>query len=239
MHLEIRSMVSGLSGGLLAAARVVDGLGSIGGAVPGADARRTAQRIASAMRVIEVGLLRGRPARHLETGNLRRAGVGELKTIAAIRAHSFPLAALTDRARTLSTPMIREAAAVCSQEAIEPRASTREATSTIARMPQIRSGEDPALLSLSECENCLREAEATRGIPADDAELLAVFRRIPVEGVTRIRFLESSRLLFFVFGADRKLRRTRVHDVMAVRSVSTGQVHLVTHRTRYQTAVLC
>jgi hypothetical protein len=169
MHLEIRSMVSGLSGGLLAAARVVDGLGSIGGAVPGADARRTAQRIASAMRVIEVGLLRGRPARHLETGNLRRAGVGELKTIAAIRAHSFPLAALTDRARTLSTPMIREAAAVCSQEAIEPRASTREATSTIARMPQIRSGEDPALLSLSECENCLREAEATRGIPADDA----------------------------------------------------------------------
>jgi hypothetical protein len=231
--------VSELSGGQLGAPRVVDGLGSIGGAMPGVDARRTAQRIASAMRVVEVGLIRIRPARNLDAGSLRRVGVRELQTIPVIRTRACQFAALTDRARILSTPLIREAVPARSLDGIELRASTREATSRIVRMPQIRSGDPPELLSLSECENCLREAQATRGIPADDAELLSVFRRVPVEGVTRIRFIESSRLLFFVLGVDYKPRRTRVHDVMAVRSVSTGQVHLVTHRTRYQAAVLC
>jgi hypothetical protein len=239
VSVEIRSGVSGLSDGLLPAARVIDGLGSIGCAMPGMDARRTAQRMASAMRVIDVGLLRARSTRSLDIEGLRRAGVKELKSISTFRTHSVPFAALAERARALCTPLIPEAAWVRSLDGIEPRAATREATSRILRMPQIRSAEDPAVLSLTEYENCLREAQATRGIPADDAELLAVFRRIPVEGVTRIRFVESSRLLFFVLAADRKIRRTRVHDVMAIRNVSTGQVHLVTHRTRYQTAVLC
>jgi hypothetical protein len=97
---------------------------------------------------------------------------------------------------------------------------------------------DTEMLSMSVCDGYLREAVILKGVPEGQGELLAVFRKVPIELVTRMRFIEGKRMILFTLALPRTLRRTRLHDLAAVRDLSTKEVHLVAHRTRYQTVFL-
>lgn len=106
------------------------------------------------------------------------------------------------------------------------------------RMPHARRGIDLGSLGDADRLDYLREAEVLRGVPPERGELLAVFRKVPVELVGRIRFLAESGLLLYTIARAPGLQRTRLHDLAAVRNKDSGGVHLVAHRTRYRTAFL-
>jgi hypothetical protein len=87
-------------------------------------------------------------------------------------------------------------------------------------------------------ESFLREAEVLRGVPPGQGELLAVFRNVPVEVVLRLRFVQEKNMIIYTLALPLSSRSTRLHDLAAVRDLSSKVVHLVPHRTRYQTVVL-
>jgi hypothetical protein len=87
-------------------------------------------------------------------------------------------------------------------------------------------------------EAFLKEAERSRRVPSGRGELVAVFRRVPVELITRARYSEASGGLIYTLAVPPGRSRTRVHDVGAVRDATSGKVHLVPHRTQFSEAVL-
>jgi len=87
-------------------------------------------------------------------------------------------------------------------------------------------------------ESFLREAEVLRGVPPGQGELLAVFRNVPVEIVSRLRFVQDKNMIIYSVTLPLSSRSTRLHDLAAVRDISREVVHLVPHRTRYQTVIL-
>jgi hypothetical protein len=93
-------------------------------------------------------------------------------------------------------------------------------------------------LSDSECKNFLREAEAIKGIPAGRAELLAVFRHIPIEMISKMRYLAGNRIIFYTICRGINRNQTRVHDMAAIRDVVSRNIFLIPHRTRFRSVHL-
>jgi hypothetical protein len=108
----------------------------------------------------------------------------------------------------------------------------------VSRFPYTRHGLTPGNIGERESDSHLNEARATKGIAPDNARLVAVFRRTPVELISHVRFDESRMLLLFRLVPCEGRRSTRVHDVAAVKDLATGKVHLVPHRTLYRTVLL-
>jgi hypothetical protein len=113
-----------------------------------------------------------------------------------------------------------------------------DGTTTLSRFPHTRKGLVPSQIGEAETESHLNEARATKGVVPENASLVAVFRRIPVELISRVRFDEGRGLLVFRLVSCRGRRLTRVYDVAAIRDASTGELHLVSHRTRNRAVVL-
>jgi urease beta subunit len=113
-----------------------------------------------------------------------------------------------------------------------------DGTNTLSRFPHTRKGLVPGQIGKGETESHLNEARATKGVVPENASLVAVFRRIPVELISHVRFDESRRLLVFRLVSCKGRRLTRVYDVAAVRDASTGELHLVSHRTHNRAVVL-
>lgn len=126
----------------------------------------------------------------------------------------------------------------CSQWLTPTRIIVRTGTSGIAGLPQASRTLDLNEMREAEREGFLREAAALRGVPPGRGELLAVFRNVPIEVVSRLSFSKESRTIRYSVILSPSLRRTRVHDLAAVRDVSTEEIHLVPHRTRYRTVFL-
>jgi hypothetical protein len=108
----------------------------------------------------------------------------------------------------------------------------------ISRFPQKRKGLMPCQIGERESESHLNEARAAKGIVPENARLLAVFRRTPVELISHVRFDESRMLLLFRLVPYEGRRSTRIHDVAAVKDLATGKVHLIPHRTLCRTVLL-
>ncbi len=104
--------------------------------------------------------------------------------------------------------------------------------------PHCRESLDLNQLSLAMRESFLREAEVTKGIPMQGAELMGVFRNVPVALISKIRFLDRRKVILYTLTQADENSRTRVHDLAAVRDVEKDVTHLVAHRTRYRTAFL-
>ncbi len=96
------------------------------------------------------------------------------------------------------------------------------------------------LQSLNETEqwSFLQEAEALKHIPADRAELLGVFRSVPIEMISRLQFVSSRNEIVYGLVSTPGRSTTRVHDMAAVRDTGTREVHLVPHRTRVRSVNL-
>ncbi len=111
-------------------------------------------------------------------------------------------------------------------------------TSAMSELPLARTSVRMEALPDAERSGFLREAEALKGIPCDRAELLAVFRHVPIEVISRLRFLEEKKAILYSVSRETKVSRTRLHDMGAIRDVSSREIHLVPHRTRFRLAVL-
>ncbi len=210
-------------------AGVLDGLGFLRQAMMDSKSGRRARQLAAATPVSSIAMLQPgachEGALPLPTPTVRECVDGvDLRR----RGSSVRSATLLEIAR-------------CPDQSTEwafPRApAVHNATERIVRMPQMRVAAPREALTLRDCEGYLREAEVLKGVPVDSGELLAVFRRVPVEGVARLRFVASERLLLFTMAAGRCGGVWHLHDVAAVRDAN-GATHLVAHRTRFQTAVL-
>lgn len=114
----------------------------------------------------------------------------------------------------------------------------RAGTPRFTRFPHSRRSVDLGSLGVQESERLVHEAETVRGIEHGQGELLAVFLSVPVEVVSRVRFVEETKQLLYTLTPKPDLTRTRVHDMLAVRDRKTGETHLVAHRTRYCMAFL-
>jgi len=116
--------------------------------------------------------------------------------------------------------------------------SVESRTSRIGTLPYKRRSLDVGLLPESEHTSFLREAEAIKHLPADKAELLAVFRNIPIELVSRMRFIAEGNVIFYTLFSTYGRTMTRVHDMAAIRNTDSGEIHLIPHRTRFQAVSL-
>jgi hypothetical protein len=90
----------------------------------------------------------------------------------------------------------------------------------------------------SECQSFLHEAEAIKGIPVDRAELLAVFRHIPIEMISKMRYLAENKIILYTICRGIRRTHTRVHDMAAIRDTGSQDIFLVPHRSRFQSVYL-
>ena len=120
----------------------------------------------------------------------------------------------------------------------KPMPPVLDGTNRISRLPQRRRGLIPRQIGGGEVESHLNELQAAKGVIPENAVLVAVFRRIPVELISHMRFDQSRRLLLFKLVPCRGRRVTRIYDVAAVKDLSTGNLHLIPHRTRNRTVLL-
>ena len=112
------------------------------------------------------------------------------------------------------------------------------ATSGISVLPHAQASVSPDQLKASEYEGFLQEAEVLKGIPANRGKVLAVFRHVPIEMISGLRFLEEKKVILYNLTGEPRRTRTRVHDLAAIRDTSNQEIHLVPHRTRYRTVLL-
>jgi hypothetical protein len=112
----------------------------------------------------------------------------------------------------------------------------REETAKMQLAPHIRTSLPLDAMRNDDLESFLREGEQLQKLPRQQGEVLGIFFRIPIEIISRIRFSPERRLLFYTISRETRLRQTRLHDLAVVRDQATGRIHLVPHRTRFQTA---
>ncbi len=161
---------------------------------------------------------------------------GEL--IFELSVRSWPLLKGSSYPRIRSTTLLNERAARVDASAwfLSAKAAVRVATPRFIRFPHSRRSVNVQDLGLQESEKLVHEAETVRGMAPGRGELLAVFPNVPIEIISRMRFMPESRQLLYTLMPKPDLSRTRVHEVIAVRDRQTGETHLVPHRTRYRMA---
>lgn len=110
----------------------------------------------------------------------------------------------------------------------------RDKTVRMKEYPHIRSGIDLERLDPQEHEGFLREAESQKGVPVSRGELLALFRNVPVEIISKVHYIEEKKLLLYTLDNERNPARTRLHDLGVVRDSAAAKTHLVVHRTQFK-----
>jgi hypothetical protein len=104
----------------------------------------------------------------------------------------------------------------------------------IALLPHAIESVRLEAITAAERGSFLREAEALKGIRSDHAELLVVFRHVPIEVISRMRFVAEKRVLVYSIATQPGLTSTRVHDMAAVRDLESQEVHLIPHHTQFR-----
>lgn len=108
----------------------------------------------------------------------------------------------------------------------------------MALQPHRRDSVRIESLKEADRESFLREAESLKGIPADRSELLGVFRHVPIEVISRMRFVAKGRVLLYSIAGKPCPSSTRVHDMAAVFDAGNRAVYLIPHRTRFRSVSL-
>jgi len=110
----------------------------------------------------------------------------------------------------------------------------RDRTLRMKEYPHIRGGIDLERVDPAEREGFLREAESQKGVPATKGELLALFRNVPVEIISKAHYIEEKKLLLYTLETERTPSRTRLHDLGIVRDPAAAKTHMVVHRTQFK-----
>lgn len=99
--------------------------------------------------------------------------------------------------------------------------------------PILRKSVDIDSLPESEKHGFLQEAEKKKGLPADACRLVAVFRHVPIELISRLHYLNDDKAIEYTIAGGINRSRTRVYDVMVVRDDSM-EIHLLPHGAKYR-----
>lgn len=105
-------------------------------------------------------------------------------------------------------------------------------TSRVSELPHRRRSAEIGRFRDEDRNSYLREAEILKHVPPERAELVAVFHHVPIELISRLRFLAESREIRFSITNEPKRTQTRVHDMAVIRDTASREIHLVPHRTR-------
>ena len=108
----------------------------------------------------------------------------------------------------------------------------------VTKYPHCRKSVDISALPVAVRDGFLREAEVLKGIDIDNCELLAVFRRVPIELISQLRFLSETRMILYTISSRPVRTRTRVHDLAVICDMSKQEIHFVPHRTQYRLVFL-
>jgi len=109
--------------------------------------------------------------------------------------------------------------------------SIKSMVSGISNLPILQKSIDLDVLSDTEKQSYLKEAEKKKGLSADKCELLAVFRYVPIEVISRLHFQDEAKSIVYSISSGLNRSRTRVYDVMVVRDDS-DEIHVIPHSTR-------
>ena len=217
---------------------VADGIGSLA-PVDSAWSGRNHPRNAEVSKVCSVAPLPPAESRRATLPGDIPVRVRSAACIDPAAVHSLQPLSSSERVRVRSVTCLHDLIDIrsCSQW-LTGRAVVRNATREILAVPQAGSSVDLREVKESERAGFLHEAEVLKGIHIGSGELLAIFRNVPIELVSRMSFDGERRAIHFNVALSPSLRRTRVHDLAAVRDISTGEIHLVPHRVQYRTVFL-
>jgi hypothetical protein len=82
-------------------------------------------------------------------------------------------------------------------------------------------------------EAWLRQAARAGHVAPGQAEVVAVFRDVPIEVVESLEYVPATRTLRYAFGASAR-RRTRLHAVAAVRDLRSHRIQVIADPTDYR-----
>jgi hypothetical protein len=243
--LDIRSRTISLDDAIPADTRILDGLGMLSVTAPPLELRQVAAALDPSS---NPQLAESVPA---ETS--RDIHEAKLELAAAVRSLAMPDAqkAIIRQGRLIPPLNTRSTQVGFNRTAVRTLESFRDhpveikdgrrmlleppvirTTEKISRFPHRRKSVDLGLLRDLERRSFLREAEVLKNIPADRAELLAVFRSIPIELILRLRYLAGRKEILYSISGGSMRTRTNVHDMAAIRDSANQEVYLVPHRTK-------
>ena len=108
----------------------------------------------------------------------------------------------------------------------------------LSQAPHARISLNLDALSAFRIESLAHQAEMLRKWEHGQAEVVALFLRVPVELLSKVRYSQEGRRLTYILHPATRTSSTRVHDLVAIRDRKSGQVHLLPEHTNYQTTEL-
>ncbi len=225
----IGSKVISLDEELAASAGICDGLGAIGqwicsDAVPAIDGPQSA--------IHHAELIDHATVRDLKMPDEQQARIRHAKVNLMTQARSLPVKLDSGGVQSLACFKGRSAEVLNGERFLMASPGIGAQMSGISAIPHMRQSLDVNKLPDEECLSFLREAEALRRIPSGKGELIAVFRHVPIEAISRLQFLSEKRIILFSVSSTPRRTKTRVHDMAAIRNMENQEIHLVAHRTR-------
>jgi hypothetical protein len=214
-------------------ARVSDGLDLLGKRIESSQIE-TAQCHRLNCTVRHLDTLDWVTVRTLKLPNENNARIKLAKTAITPYSRSLKMGFADTRVHSLENIQLKSPCVGTRNFIIDPRPAVVTRTAHISGIPHRLHSVDVRMLKTSEYESYLQEARVLKGVSMDRGEVLAVFRRVPIELITRLRYLaEESAIVYTIIGGTNR-KRTRVHDMAVVRDAANCEIHLVPHRTRYR-----
>jgi hypothetical protein len=243
--LDIRIRTVSLDDAIPADTMVFDGLGLLSVTTPPTELRQVAAALdcsrdrqlaepepeATSKNIHEAALLRAAAVQSLAMPDAQKAIIRQGRLIAPPNMRSTQVGFNRNAVRTLESfrdhPVdIKDGRRML----LEPPAI--RTSEKISRLAHRRKSVDLGRLQDLELRSFLREAEVLKQVPADRAELLAVFRSIPIELISRLRYLAGRKEILYSTACGSMRTRTNVHDMAAIRDSASQEVYLVPHRTK-------
>jgi hypothetical protein len=240
MSLAIKSRAIRFDDAFSINANVQDGFEMLSGPADcGGSSERSGQFLAAITITTHcVDLFRGANVRRIPMPDSQRTRIRQQRLIMSASVQSLAVNVGSDRVQ--SYELIQE----CQRGGLDAAVglflrdpvilSTMQISELPHRLESIAVGE----LSDLEQKSYLHEAEVLKRIPADRAELLAVFRHVPIEMISRLRFLDENREIRYIISSLPKRTQTRVHDMAVIRDTANQEIHMVPHRTKSRTVLL-
>jgi hypothetical protein len=210
---------------------------AIGGLLPVPHIRVVVGSVPSPAEAGSPGLVSALPAIHAvalsgETAVVRSPSLIVRATVQELRCSIGSGQSRIDGTALLERPQ----RSFCPTEALLPTSiAVRSATSRARMLPHRRRSLDLSRLGAQACSTLVREAEKARGMAAGGT-LIALFRNVPVQMISRMALAEEQRELIYTLAWSPERDRTHVQDLVVVREQANGQTHIVPRRPSWSSA---
>lgn len=182
----------------------------------------------------DTDLMEEAEVQELKLQNMHDIRVQEGKIALVAHARLMQVKLRTARVKNLECLKSRTVAVNDGVQMIWINPKIRGQMSNIAPLTHKRESLEMDDLTQQEKESFLYEAQALKHVPVEQTEVIAVFRNVPIEMISRLRFLEDKRMIQYTISKSPHRSQTRVHDMAAIRDNTNKEIHLVPHRARYR-----